>query len=112
MPRKKRETEDRSQSEAKRRRHEEQAAVNFPSAEVRFTRLMLLHTRPMYWEPRPVYHSERLKDLLIHLLDPQKPGYAAVVQQGDIEWKVGNQAISLVQTAYEELWLPLSSAAQ
>jgi hypothetical protein len=108
MPRKKRETEDRSQSEAKRRRHEEQAAVNFPSAEVRFTRLMLLHTRPMYWEPRPVYHSERLKDFLIHLLDPQKPGYAAVVQQGDIEWKVGNQAISLVRTAYEGLWLPLS----
>jgi hypothetical protein len=108
MSRKKRETDDRSQSEAKRRRHEEQAAVNFPSAEVRFTRLMLLHTRPMYWEPRPVYHSERLKDFLIHLLDPQKPGYAAVVQQGDIEWKVGNQAISLVRTAYEGLWLPLS----
>jgi hypothetical protein len=115
MSRKKRETEDRSQSEAKRRRHEEQAAVNFPSAEVRFTRLMLLHTLPMYWEPRPVYHSERLRDFLIHLLDPQKPGYAAVVQQDDIEvqqddieWKVGNQAVTLVQTVYQEVWLPLS----
>jgi hypothetical protein len=62
----------------------------------------------MYWEPRPVYHSERLRDFLIHLLDPQKPGYAAVLLQGDIEWKVGNQAISLVRTAYEGLWLPLS----
>jgi hypothetical protein len=108
MSRKKRETEDRSQSEAKRRRHEEQAAVNFPSAEVRFTRLMLLHTRPMYWEPRPVYYSERLKDFLIHLLDRQKPGYAAVLLQGDTEWKVGDQAISLVRTVYERLWLPLS----
>jgi len=108
MPRKKRETEDRSQSEAKRRRHEEQAAVNFPSAEVRFTRLMLLHTRPMYWESRPVYHSEQLRDFLIHLLDPQKPGYAAVLLKGDTEWKVGDQAISLVRTAYEILWLPLS----
>jgi hypothetical protein len=108
MPRKKRKTEDGSQSEAKRRRHEEQAAVNFPSAEVRFTRLMLLHTRPMYWESRPVYYSERLRDFLIHLLDSRKPGYAAVLLKGDTEWKVGNQAISLVRTAYERLWLPLS----
>jgi len=108
MPRKQRKTEDRSQSEAKSRRHEEQAAVNFPSAEVRFTRLMLLHTRPMYWESRPVYHSEQLRDFLIHLLDPQKPGYAAVLLKGDTEWKVGDQAISLVRTAYEILWLPLS----
>jgi len=109
MPRKKRETEGEPLSGAKKRKQVEQAVVSMPSAKVRFTRLMLLHTRPMYWEPRPVYHSERLKDFLIHLLDPQKPGYAAVVQQGDnIEWKVGNQAISLVRTAYEELWLPLS----
>jgi hypothetical protein len=62
----------------------------------------------MYWEPRPVYHSEQLRDFLIHLLDPQKPGYAAVLLQGDTEWKVGNQAVTLVQTVYQEVWLPRS----
>ena len=108
MPRKKRETEGEPLSGAKKRKQVEQAVVGMPSAEVRFKRLMLLHTRPTYWESRPVYHSERLKDFLIHLLDPQKPGYAAVLLQGDTEWKVGNQAISLVRTAYERLWLPLS----
>jgi hypothetical protein len=108
MPRKKRETAGEPLSGAKKRKQVEQAVVGMPSAEVRFTRLMLLHTRPMYWEPRPVYHSEQLRDFLIHLLDPQKPGYAAVLLRGDTEWKVGNQAISLVRTAYERLWLPLS----
>jgi molecular chaperone GrpE (heat shock protein) len=108
MPRKKRETAGEPLSGAKKRKQVEQAVVGMPSAEVRFTRLMLLHTLPMYWEPRPVYHSEQLRDFLIHLLDPQKPGYAAVLLRGDTEWKVGNQAISLVRTAYERLWLPLS----
>jgi hypothetical protein len=108
MPRKKRETEGEPLSGAKKRKQVEQAVVGMPSAEVRFTRLMLLHTRPMYWEPRPVYHSERLRDFLIHLLGPQKPGYAAVLLQGDTEWKVGNQAVTLVQTVYQEVWLPRS----
>jgi hypothetical protein len=108
MPRKKRKTEGEPLSGAEKRKQVEQAVVGMPSAEVRFTRLMLLHTRPMYWEPRPVYHSERLRDFLIHLLDSQKPGYAAVLLQGDTEWKVGKQAVTLVQTVYEEVWLPLS----
>jgi len=81
-----------------------------------FNNLMLLYTVPLYWEPRPLFHAQQLREFLLHLLDPRKPGFAALGIPGkgqpSYTWLYGDQAVTSVQQIYKEVWLQGSQLLQ
>lgn len=80
---------------------------------MQFTELMMLYTAPLYWGPSPSFYAQQLKYLLLHLLDPKKPGFGrlkAHSSSGDDDtfgWRKNDQdAVQWILDTYEEVWLP------
>lgn len=74
-----------------------------------FTNLMLLYTVPLYWEPRPIFHADRLREFLLFLLDPQKPGLARlgipIAPGRTCQWLSERDASDWVEQTYQRVWL-------
>lgn len=75
-----------------------------------FTNLMLLYTVPLYWEPRPTEHPVCLQEFLKFLLDPGKPGTAALgilrSSRRACDWVSGQNALQWVDDTFSEVWAP------
>lgn len=73
---------------------------------VQFSNLMLLRASPLYWREiyAPVY-AQRMREFLLHLLNPEMPGFAALRVPLEYSWRYGKEAASLVEEVYNEAWL-------
>lgn len=76
-----------------------------------FSNLMLLYTVPLYRKPSPFHYAQQLRDFLGDLLDPDKPGYAALLPampgSGDgPDWLEGEKAVTWVSEAFTHCWKP------
>jgi hypothetical protein len=73
---------------------------------VLFTKLMVAMSRPMYWQLEANPHPQALRTLLVHLLEPNKPGagYARMSHgEANAEWLSGEKAIECLDPIYQ-LW--------
>jgi hypothetical protein len=77
---------------------------------MQFSRLMLIYTSPLYWEPDPLGYSERIRDFLLDLLDPAKPGFAAlgvtISDSNETRWLEGEEGPLLIRKLFSEIWVP------
>src|SRR5215204_5284138 len=84
---------------------------------MQFTELMILHSAPLYWEPRPSFHAKQLRGFLLYLLDPDKRGYGALLDERALRdesvpaWRE-DDAIQWIEDAYEQVWLQGANALE
>lgn len=67
---------------------------------MQFTELMMLYTTPLYWEPSASFHARQLKEFLLYLLDPEKPGYGVLLDESTSYWHE-DDAIQWIEDTYE-----------
>lgn len=72
---------------------------------MRLTELMLLYTSPIHWERSPSTNALNLKNFLIHMLDPAKPGLGSL-GVSTANWLSGDDAIRWIEHTYQEVWSP------
>ncbi|HEC23565.1 MAG TPA: hypothetical protein ENI95_11700 [Chloroflexi bacterium] len=75
-----------------------------------FTSLMLLRSTPLYWGPRPLFHARQLRDFLLFILDPEKPGFAALGiispdNAGSRDWLSPREGSLWVDEVTRRVWL-------
>jgi hypothetical protein len=79
---------------------------------MQFTELMMLHTSPLHWEPSPSLYAQGLKDFLRYLVDPNKPGRGALLDQRASKWQDAGGASRWIDVAHEKVWQPGAQALE
>src|SRR5918999_2193059 len=72
---------------------------------MQFTELMLLHTTPLFWEVSPSSYAQQLKELLLDMLDPGRPGRGTLLAQDASGWREDDNAVKWINSTYEHVWL-------
>jgi hypothetical protein len=79
---------------------------------MQFTELMMLQTSPLHWEPNPLLYAQGLKDFLRYLVDPEKPGRGALLDQRASKWQEADGASRWIDVAHEKVWQPGAQALE
>lgn len=82
-----------------------------PEGLLRFGRLAMMYTDPLYWSSDPIQKAKALHDFLkAFLADQEGNAWLGVNHEGNIaRWLQGIDALQWVDVTYSRIWHPLSS---